>query len=660
MRLAVAIVSALVVAATSAATAGASKPLVGAIRWDAWHPANTTSPSAWVTPKLYSDWTSREPLQGWHLYGSGVDTSSLVRQEIDWAADHGVDYWAFVWYDANNPHWPARELMRPYQAYRAAPNRNRLKFSFIVGTQGVASDYHEPRWRSEYVPEFVDAFKDRHYLRVSGNRPVLYWFGSSALSTQPDGFGSEWAAQLQYLRDRTRAAVDESGRPLGAPLLVDVTHDVSGARNHGLEAAASYGPAGAVAPAPSGCFDPKARSWSAQAAKDLANLTDSAPLLAVPSPTPVNDPRPRDSDPDYLRRIGLPQGYGYWSQPPTYGQWEAHFGRLYDWAAENPGRTTNPPLMLIYAWNELDEGGAGIVPTKQERFKYLEGIGAVTSGWYPGKYVDVYNADNCAIRFGGPGWIRYPGVRSAHDDDVQISWTSGDSATLDVPSTTQFAVRFSRGPDRGNVDISIDGRHADTLSLYAPTYDWYEYRSAVLARGAHTITIRVRADRDPRSSGNQVPVDRISAVVDRTTAWEFNRDGDLAGWSPDYQATASVSGGALRVTARGPDPQVYNPSWGSSGSLRLAARTSRYVHIRMRNNTGATTATLYFLTDTDQTWNGAKSKSFSIAPNSGYVDYILDMSTVPTWRGTIRKLRLDPGDPSISGGTYDIDFIRTR
>jgi hypothetical protein len=635
-----------------AGAATGNKPLVGAIRWDGWQVGNTADPTHWVTAKLYSDWPSRRPIQGWYHSGPGIDTQAIVDREIDWAADRGLDYWSFVWYP-ENLNEPTGGLMTPYHAYQASSHRDRMKFSMIIQTFWVAGDGHESYWRTRYVPDFVAMFKDPKYVRVSGNRPLVYWFGANQLGQQPDGFGSSWREQLQYLRDQTRGQLDDTGTPLGDPIIIDVNHDTAAAAQYGLDGVSSYGPSGAYPPASSGCTDAKARGWGAQAAKDTANLGPYNGLLTVPSPTAVNDPRPRDSDPDYGYH-----SYGFWSQPPTYGQWESHFQSQYDWAMTNPARTTDPPVMLVYAWDELDEGGGGIVPTDQEQFKYLDGIKAVTSGRLPGEYSDTYNGDNCSIAFGGSGWIRYAPVAGAHDDDVQISWTAGDTATLQAQDATGFAVRFSRGPTRGKVDISVDGGAAVPVDLYSPGYDWWEYTSPALAKGTHTLRMTVRADRNPKSTQNQIPLDSVRVQVQRTVAWNFDRD--AGGWSPDHQASASVSGGALHVTANGTDAQLYNPSFGSAQSLALPAAANRTIHVRLRNRTASNRAAFYFLTDADRTWDGTKYISLPITPNSDYTDYTVDMGSVPAWKGTIRRLRFDPGEPSVTGGTYDIDAIRTE
>jgi hypothetical protein len=650
--LACALCAAFGVIPASAATGPEQKPLIGAIRWDAWSPTNTTYPSHYVADDLYTKWTAREPKQGWSLYGDGVDTQALVDQEITWAADKGLDYWAYVWYP-ENPGELIGDLMKPYRAYQASAVKNRLKFAMIAQTWWVSSETNRPRWRSTYVPQFVEMFKDPQYVRVNGNRPVLFWFGTADLDDPEKGFGADWPSELRYLRDQTRGQLDANGKPLGDPLLVDVNHDVSEARANGLDGTASYGPSGAYPYGQPPCVGEKGRSWNAQAGLDISNLGPYDGLLTVPSLTAVNDPRPRMEDDSYP---GF-RDYAGWTQPPTYGQWEKHVQRLYDWTLANPSRTTSPGLLLVYAWNELDEGGAGIVPTKQDGFLYLDGIQAVKTGRYPGVHHDVHNNDNCAISFSGSGWVRYPGVQTARDNDLQISWTAGDSASLAVDSVTEFVVRFNKGPDRGMVGISIDGGPARPVNLYSPTYAWFDYSTGALAPGRHTLRLVVRPDRDARSSGNQVPMDLVRTQVRRTVSWEFSDS--LEGWSPDYQASASVSGGVLRVTASGTDTQLYNPSFGSSAGLGLTAAANRYVQVRMRNNTASTQAALYFLTDSDRTWGGTKAVSFPIAPSSDFTTYVVDVGAVASWKGTIRALRLDPGEPSVADGRYDLDWIRT-
>jgi Ca2+-binding RTX toxin-like protein len=131
--------------------------------------------------------------------------------------------------------------------------------------------------------------------------------------------------------------------------------------------------------------------------------------------------------------------------------------------------------------------------------------------------------------------------------------------------------------------------------------------------------------------------------------WNFDVDGDLEGWTPMQQIDSmSVSGGALNGTSTGVDPFMYGPT-----IARPA--TDNKVTVRLRNGTPSSNAQVFFTTSADQTWDEAKSKRITIAPNSGFTTYTFDMSTVPAWTGTITQLRLDPAE---AAGTFSVDWIR--
>jgi len=136
--------------------------------------------------------------------------------------------------------------------------------------------------------------------------------------------------------------------------------------------------------------------------------------------------------------------------------------------------------------------------------------------------------------------------------------------------------------------------------------------------------------------------------------WLFNTAGNLEGWTAG-NATATVSGGALNLTTTGTDPLIMSPD-----NLNITApATFKYIRVNMKNNSSVTTARIFFTTTTDTAWTQAKSKGFAIAPNNTYfANYIIDMSTVAGWSGTIRRIRIDPLDPAAgSGQTVNIDYI---
>jgi hypothetical protein len=320
-------------------------------------------------------------------------------------------------------------------------------------------------WQTVTVPALVTLFQDSQYLKI-GNRPVIYWFSSNALSSQPDGFGASWATQIAFLR----TACTNAG--LGTPFVVDNNMDVSSAQTAGWQAVTSYGPSGAAPGGGGNCFD-------SQMAKDEANWNSSGSLLTVMGLTPVNDNRPRN--------------YGFYVQMPTYSQWEGHLKRAFDWAAANPSKVSDPPLALIYAWNEIDEGGPGIVPTAQDGTKYLEAIRSVIA--QPAhSYDQTLNANNCLIAFTGTWATAFPSSGEYENDDL-YSTVTNSTATLTVPASTRFVINAIKGPNRGDYEVFLDGVSQGVINQTNATYTTptSQYDSGTLRLGVHTIQIVNRA-----------------------------------------------------------------------------------------------------------------------------------------------------------------------
>lgn len=466
----------------------ASHPLIGGIRWDAWRENNA---GYGVNPSFYANYPERRPFYGW--FNVNVPNhQAIIDAEINVAADNYLDYFAFVWYP-EHPQYDHADLMKPFRDYLASPYKNRIKFAFILQTYWVArgllgdANEMEARWRTETVPALVQLFADPQYVKVNGNRPVIFWFGTAGLSSQPDGFGSGWQTEIQFLKDRVVSA------GLGEPLFVDNNQDVAAAQNFGWQGVTSYGPSGAQ-PGASG-------AWGNQAAKDKSNWGPHANLLTVPGLTPMHDPRPR--------------GYGYYVDPPTYYQWQNHLRDAFAFITANPAKVTNPPLMLVYAWNELDEGGGGIVPTLRDGDKYLSAIKSIASGLpliVPPTPTpvppsgNIYNGDNPAIVYQGD-WTRWTPAEGNYGNDDHFSQQAGSVATLTLDGVTRFTIYGVKGPNRGSFEIFIDNVSQGTFSQYHP--DWIQapvlYQSAALPLGTHTLQMVNRA---PQISLDYIEVQR--------------------------------------------------------------------------------------------------------------------------------------------------------
>ena len=135
-------------------------------------------------------------------------------------------------------------------------------------------------------------------------------------------------------------------------------------------------------------------------------------------------------------------------------------------------------------------------------------------------------------------------------------------------------------------------------------------------------------------------------------SWSFDTDNDFNGWTmQNHLSGSTVSQGALHLISNGNDPYALSPDW-----LSVNAAVYDKVRIRLRNDTSATVAQLFFITDTDSVWSASKSVTFTITPNDAlYKEYTVGMGTNVLWTGTVRQLRFDPFGVA---GAMDVESIR--
>lgn len=120
---------------------------------------------------------------------------------------------------------------------------------------------------------------------------------------------------------------------------------------------------------------------------------------------------------------------------------------------------------------------------------------------------------------------------------------------------------------------------------------------------------------------------------------------DLAGY-----VAAPIVDGAIHATAG------YEPAAVSPADLNITAADTRYIHIRMSNPEGRSTGYLLFTTEKDPEYDvpgdgwpvpneiGGKGIAFSLVAGAEYHEYVLDMSTVAGWKGTIDQITLEPAN----------------
>jgi hypothetical protein len=305
---------------------------VGAIRWDAWTGgAVTAQVEKTLGPAKYHN---RLP---WFAEVTGKDTvringarKGVTDREIAFAADAGLDYWAFLVYPKSSPMTAALEQ------YLESGKRKRLKFCVILHN---SLKVREKRWPAER-DRAVALLKEPGYLNVLKGRPLVYAFAGR-------DFPFERFAEF-------RAAARKAGlNPYCVFMGWSPAADYRRVKGKGFDAVSAY-----------------AKSGDQPRFADLAKSVETAYWAAaakskvpyVPLVTSGWDKDPRKDNP-----VSWEKGHGYHRQKvfPSRARPEeiaAHLKRGIAFVKSHP-KICPALALIIYAWNEYDEGG-WIAPTR--------------------------------------------------------------------------------------------------------------------------------------------------------------------------------------------------------------------------------------------------------------------------------------------------------
>jgi hypothetical protein len=324
--------------AMGSAAAAAAPARVGAIRWDAWHGEHGGPGQAVQEALTPEQWRSRLPFFA-EVAADGkvrIDgtAQAVMDRELAYAHAAGIAYWAFVTYP------PSDAMSIGLERYLASPQRHLVSFCLIT---------EAPRWTDPaYVERLAKLMAEPGYLTVLEGRPVLYLgFLTDELVAKRWG----GAAGLRALVDGLRAAVRRQGQANPYIVLMDFRAE----RGHrwltelGLDALSSYAAQANGVAAPYTTLAAHAeRFWSD---------CQATGAQVVPIAMAGWDRRPR---------VLRPMPWETWQQPgagiekyyqsPTPAELAAHVQRAVRWVAERP-QAAPAGLVIIYAWNENDEGG---------------------------------------------------------------------------------------------------------------------------------------------------------------------------------------------------------------------------------------------------------------------------------------------------------------
>lgn len=306
-----------------------SRPIVGAIRWDAWTGGGVTEQvERTLGPAKYHDrmpWFAEVLDENTVRIDGG--RQEVMDQEIDYAATAGLDYWAFLLYPESSTMSDSLKL------YLKSPKRDRVSFCLILHNAFGVADAEWPRERDRTLA----LMQEPGYQMVLGDRPLVYLFSVQA---------------TERFADFRRAAQAAGLNPYCVYMGWNPAADYRAHASQGFDAVSAYACGSADAQFAQLAQATETKYWQGAA---------QAEVPCIPLVTTGWDKQPRKEHP-----VSWEKGHGYHQQavfPSTATPEEiaAHLARALAFVREHaPICPAN--AVIIYAWNEHDEGG-WLVPT---------------------------------------------------------------------------------------------------------------------------------------------------------------------------------------------------------------------------------------------------------------------------------------------------------
>ena len=338
---------------------------VGAYYFSGW----AHGPNDHLSPLLTASPFRRfEPLIGWY-----DDSQHQVDQSIDQAANAGLTFFAFDWYDlARSLYATDRRLNDGLRFYLSSPKRTRLKFCI----QFVDHAPFLPRARDwpQLVQTWLRYFAQPDYVRVGG-KPLFIVFSPENMRLI---FGSSANVHraLDYLRVQARRhglpgitvavviTVAPNGNPWNYGRLVPEGYDVTTGYNYHHVGGEPH-----RVPIP---YNRLVQNNEAMWDRVATHL----PQPYIPVITLGWDQRfsAREQETALV----------YTGRTPAAFTCYAAAAR--QWIDTHPQRTVRERIVLIYAWNEIGEGGA-LIPNRTDGYAYTNVVRRVFGA--PGQQLDL-------------------------------------------------------------------------------------------------------------------------------------------------------------------------------------------------------------------------------------------------------------------------------
>ncbi len=318
--------------------------IAGAIRWDAWHGDRSEVGKTVQRSLTPQKWHGRLPffakVPGKDQVRIDGDSQAVMDREIGYARAARLDYWAFLLYSG------VSAMNHGLDHYLASTKKRGMRFCLIL---------EQGQWITEEAAaaqfERVASLMTRsEYQRVEDDRPLIY-----VLTADPAS--NAWGVrEVEAAMDRLRGLARR--KKCAEPYIVLLDFDSSRAARLGRKinaeaiSAYAYQRDGKNAP-------------YAQLAQEVEHFWDECRATGsevVPIVMTGWDRRPRVERPVFWETWQHPNdGMDKFYAPPTTAELSRHLQRAVEWLRAHP-ESSPAKAVLIYAWNENDEGG-WLIPT---------------------------------------------------------------------------------------------------------------------------------------------------------------------------------------------------------------------------------------------------------------------------------------------------------
>jgi hypothetical protein len=313
-----------------------SRATVGAYYFDGWAGSSDRwrddpqwtqlNPPTHLTKRMIEEFAHREPVWGWR-----DDKLDVVQRQIDLAADHGINFFAFCWYWNKDQEKLDRDPKHTgLKLFLEAKNNHRMKFCLLVANHAGYLFKDADEWRKA-ADGWLPYLKHPQHVTVDG-KPLVIIFN-------PRNADADGLAQVQ-------AAARKAGLPG-----VAIAACGSGDAQIGFTQRTHYNIV------PGYAAEPEARKYSELMDVHQRAWRGSREQPYMPTLTVGWDKRPWEGD------RGLGQKPGWYFPDRTPEQFAAGLESAIAWMDQHPEQTTAERIVMLYAWNEFGEGGY-LAPTK--------------------------------------------------------------------------------------------------------------------------------------------------------------------------------------------------------------------------------------------------------------------------------------------------------